>query len=404
MTGYTKDEVLEYVRDEDVKFVRLAFSDAYGVQKNVSIMAQELERAFECGIAIDGSAIPGFGHLVESDLLLFPDPATLSVLPWRPEHGKVVRMYSEVRYPDGRVFECDSRSLLKSAVADAEASGYEFTFGSELEFYLFLLDEHGERTSVPQDRATYMDIAPEDKGENVRREVCLTLERMGIKPESSHHEEGPGQNEIDFRYSDALSAADDAFTFKAVVSTIAGRNGLYADFSPRPLADHPGNGYHINLSLAEGADDEAIGHMIAGLMRRIREISLFLDPCEESYSRLGRDKAPSWISWSRGNRSQLIRVPYAEGEYHRVELRSPDPGVNFYLVFSLVIRAALEGLEQKLAVPASLDCDLYKAPKEILDGLSRLPLSLDEARKEAMSSGFVEKYVPKALLEAYLAR
>ena len=195
---------MQYVREEDVKFIRLAFCDVFGNQKNISIMPEELPRAFEYGIAFDASAIAGFGDETYSDLLLFPEPETLSLLPWRPEHGKVVRMFSSVKYPDGRLFECDTRSLLKKAVEDAEKSGYVFSFGAEQEFYLFELDEKGKPTDRPYDNAGYMDIAPEDRGENIRREICLTLEQMDIFPESSHHEEGPGQNEIDFRYSDAL--------------------------------------------------------------------------------------------------------------------------------------------------------------------------------------------------------
>ena len=196
---YSKEEVMQYVAEEDVKFIRLAFCDAIGNQKNISIMPGELPRAFDTGIAFDASAVRGFGDEAKSDLFLHPDPATLTWLPWRPEHGKVVRMFCDITYPDGRPFECDARALLKRAVADAAEAGYEFFFGAEQEFYLFELDETGEPTKIPYDRAGYMDIAPDDRGENIRREVCLTLEQMGITPESSHHEEGPGQNEIDFR-------------------------------------------------------------------------------------------------------------------------------------------------------------------------------------------------------------
>ena len=199
---YTREEVMQYIAEEDVKFIRLAFCDIFGRQKNVSIVQEELKRAFSDGIAIDASAISGFGGKVHSDLFLHPDPSTLSVLPWRPENGKVVRMYCRVVKPDGTAFEGDTRRILGDAVKRAKEKGITFAFGSEMEFYLFKQDEQGEQTKIPYDRAGYMDVAPEDKGENVRREICLTLERMGIRPESSHHEEGPGQNEIDFRYSD----------------------------------------------------------------------------------------------------------------------------------------------------------------------------------------------------------
>ena len=210
---YTPQEVMQYIEEEDVKFIRLAFCDVHGKPKNISIMPQELERAFRYGIAVDASAIAGFGDEVHSDLFLHPDPATIAVLPWRPEHGRVVRMMCSITDSDGSRFAHDTRGILKCAIADAAKAGYTFSFGSELEFYLFKLDENGDPTNVPYDHASYMDVAPEDKCENVRREICLALERMGIQPESSHHEEGPGQNEIDFRYSDALSAADHAVTF-----------------------------------------------------------------------------------------------------------------------------------------------------------------------------------------------
>ena len=204
---YSKEEVIQYVLEEDVKFIRLSFCDVFGKQKNISIMPEELPRAFESGIAFDASAIAGFGDENHSDLFLHPDADTLAPLPWRPEHGSVVRMYCTITHPDGKAFECDTRSILRKAVQDAQNLGYQFFFGAEQEFYLFTLDENGNPTKKPYDSAGYMDIAPEDKGENIRREVCLTLEQMGIQPESSHHEEGPGQNEIDFRYSDPLTAA-----------------------------------------------------------------------------------------------------------------------------------------------------------------------------------------------------
>ena len=268
---YSREEVMQYVAQEDVKFIRMAFCDVYGRQKNISIMPRELPRAFSDGIAIDASAISGFGGEVHSDLLLHPDPATLSLLPWRPEHGRVVRMFCSVTAPDGTPIAADTRSLLQSAVADAQAAGVQFAFGAEMEFYLFRRDENGEPTGIPYDRAGYMDIAPEDKGENVRREICLTLEQMGILPESSHHEEGPGQNEIDFRYADPMVAADDAVTFRSVVGTIAARNGLYADFSPKPLSDQPGNGMHINFSVRADSGADVMPAAIAGILARMRD-------------------------------------------------------------------------------------------------------------------------------------
>ena len=295
---YSKEEVLQYVQEDDVKFIRLAFCDVFGKQKNISIMPDELLRAFEYGIAFDASAIAGFGDETYSDLLLHPDPQTLMLLPWRPEHGKVVRMFSSVSYPDGTPFACDTRSLLKRAIEDAKAAGYTFSFGAEQEFYLFTLDENGNPTKQPYDHAGYMDIAPDDRGENIRREICLTLEQMGIRPESSHHEEGPGQNEIDFRYSDALTAADNALTFQTIVKTVARSNGLYADFSAKPLEHAPGNGFHINMSVKPDKGSENLCYMIAGILDKVEEMTAFLNPTKESYQRFGVSKAPGYVSWS----------------------------------------------------------------------------------------------------------
>ena len=323
---YTVDEIRQFTAEEDVKFLRLAFCDIFGSQKNISILPDELDRAFSYGIAFDASAVPGFGDEVHSDLFLHPDSSTLCMLPWRPDHGRVARMFCHVLRPDGAAFEADCRALLRQAVADAEALGIRFSFGTEMEFYLFRRDENGEATHIPYDNAGYMDIAPEDKGENVRREICLTLEQMGIRPECSHHEQGPGQNEIDFRYSDPLTAADNAVTFKAVVNSVAVRNGLAADFSPKPLMGQPGNGMHINISAKSRDGAEVMPQIIAGILAHIAEMTVFLNTREESYHRFGSSKAPRYISWSSENRSQLIRIPAAQGEYRRAELRSPDPG------------------------------------------------------------------------------
>ncbi|MBO4584547.1 MAG: glutamine synthetase [Clostridia bacterium] len=398
--NYSKEEVMQYVAEEDVKFIRLAFCDVFGKQKNISIMPEELPRAFEYGIAFDASAIEGFGDEARSDLFLHPEPETLTPLPWRPEHGRVVRMLCNITYPDGTPFECDTRSLLKKAVADAAAQGCAFYFGAEQEFYLFELDENMEKTDKPYDEAGYMDIAPADKGENIRREICLTLEQMGIRPESSHHEEGPGQNEIDFRYSDALSAADNALTFQTVVRTVARRNGLYADFSPKPIADKPGNGFHINVSVkADGVD--AFQHMIAGILGRVAEITAFLNPTADSYRRLGRNKAPGYVSWSHENRSQLIRVPAAVGEYRRAELRSADPAANPYLAFSLLIYAGLEGIRNGAVLPAPADINLFKADAATLARFQKLPDGLEAAKAAAAASAFVKEHILAPVLAIY---
>ena len=401
---YSKEEVMQYVNEEDVKFIRLAFCDVFGKQKNISIMPAELPRAFEYGIAFDASAIAGFGDESRCDLLLHPEPETLMLLPWRPEHGKVVRMFSHITYPDGRPFECDTRYLLKKAVDDAEKAGYSFAFGAEQEFYLFQLDESGKPTDIPYDEAGYMDIAPEDRGENIRREICLTLEQMGIRPESSHHEQGPGQNEIDFRYSDALTAADNAITFQTVVKTVARRNGLWADFSPKPIKNKPGNGFHINMSVKNSKGSQDLCNMIAGVLEKAVEMTLFLNPTDASYKRFGSDKAPGYVSWSSENRSQLVRIPAAVGEYRRAELRSPDPTANPYLAFALIIYAGLYGLQNKLEMPAVADINLYKADSDTLAKYQKLPQNLDEARKIAARSEFIKAYVPSAITEIYCGK
>lgn len=396
---YTPQEVIQFIQEEDVKFIRLAFCDCFGRPKNISIMPHELERAFKYGIAIDASAIAGFGDEVNSDLFLHPDASTIALLPWRPEHGSVVRMFCSITHPDGTPFAHDTRGILKQAVADAAKAGYAFSFGSELEFYLFRLDENGEVTDVPYDQATYMDVAPEDRCENVRREICLTLERMGIQPESSHHEEGPGQNEVDFRYSDPLSAADNAVTFLTVVKTIAARNGLYADFSPRPLEGRPGSGFHINMSVQGGA--EALMHRaMGGILDKITDMTLFLNPTEQSYSRLGAHKAPKYISWSSNNRSQLIRVPAASGEYRRFELRSPDCTANPYLAFALLIWAGLSGIENDIALPGACNVNLHTADSRNV-ALATLPKSLSDAEKCAADSNFIAQHLPQSLIEFF---
>ena len=398
---YSKEEVIQFVAEEDVKFIRMAFCDIYGKQKNISIMPGELERAFEYGIAIDASAIDGFGGEVHSDLFLHPDTSTLCVLPWRPEHGKVVRMFCTVTYPDGTPFEADTRALLRKASEDAEKEGISFAFGSEMEFYLFKCDENGEPTNIPYDNAGYMDVAPEDKGENVRREICLTLERMGINPESSHHEEGPGQNEIDFCYSHAITASDDALTFRSVVLAVAARNGLCADFSPKPIENKAGNGMHINFSAkrADGAD--IMPHVIAGILAHIREITAFLNITESSYKRFGSNKAPKYISWSGENRSQLIRIPAAQGEYRRAELRSPDPMCNPYLAFTLLIRAGLDGVKNNMVLPVAADINLYTASEEVTAHYEKLPETLEEAKAAAKASAFVAENLPASIIADY---
>ena len=399
--NYSSEEVRQYIEETGVKFIRLAFCDCLGTQKNIAIMPGELDRAFKYGISIDASSISGFISDRRSDLILHPDPSTLMLLPWRPENGRVVRMFCDITYPDGRPFEGDARYVLKKEVKKAGEHGLVFEFGTELEFYIFKNDEKGEPTKTPYDKAGYMDVAPDDKGENLRREICLTLEQMGIIPETSHHEAGPGQNEIDFRYADAVSAADNAITFLSVVKTIAARNGLTADFSPKPLKGMPGNGMHINISVRSDDGEDKLDAVMAGILDRISDITLFLNPGQDSYERFGIDKAPSYISWATGNQSQLVKIPEKLGDNRRAELRSVDCTANPYITFSLLIAAGMEGVMSHKELPEPADINLSDAPVSILQNYRKLPGSHAEARAIALDSSFVRDILPENLISNY---
>ena len=249
-----------------------------------------------------------------------------------------------------------------------------------------------------------MDIAPEDRGENVRREICLMLEQMGILPESSHHEEGPGQNEIDFRYSDPVTAADNALTFQTVVKTVARRNGLYADFSPKPLKNQPGNGFHINMSVRSASGSDDLAYMIAGVMEKAAEMTVFLNSTSASYERFGKSKAPRYVSWSSENRSQLVRIPAATGKYRRAELRSPDPMANPYLVFALMIYAGMYGIENRVDLPPVANFNLYKANESTLSRYQSLPENIDAARRLASASEFIRSSLPESVINMYCSK
>ncbi len=408
---YTRDEVLDFIKEEDVKFIKLAFFDAFGIQKNISIMPDSLPAAFENGVSFDASAIAGFEGPEKSDLFLHPDPSTIAVLPWRPSHGRVVRMYCDIKYSGGKPYEKDCRNILRQAVQKAADYGMELMFGSEIEFYLFKLDEKGNPTKEPLDNAGYMDTSPKDKGENIRRNICFTLQEMGITLEASHHEEGPGQNEIDFRYSDALTAADDCSTFKWAVGSTAAVNGLYADFSPKPIGNASGNGFHINIS-AHKLDrknsnscepKDFIPQIVAGLLRRIKEMTLFLNPSPESYIRLkGGHKAPDYICWGTANRSALIRIPETNGADCRIELRSPDPLANPYTAFALIINAACEGIKDGILPPENISQNLNGEVKTGFKMPEKLPDTLEEAYKIAADSSFVKSIIPESFIDVFL--
>ena len=420
---YSYDEIMSFIDEENVSFIRLAFCDSKGVQKNIAIMPGELKRAFETGISFDASAIEGFEDEIKSDLFLKPDPSTLVILPWRPSSGRVVRMFCDIQKPDGSPCLLDNRRILREAVKTAADMGVSCTIGTELEFYLFKTDEGGNPTITPYDSAGYFDIAPLDRGENIRREICFTLQDMGITPEASHHEEGPGQQEIDVKFADPLTAADHTITFQNVVKTVAMASGAYADFSPKPLGLKSGNGMHINISVTSmtaadptmaKADDHAAdtlfpgardAHLqaafMAGILDHIKEITVFLNPVEDSYRRLGEKKAPRFISWSHENRSQLIRIPAASPQHQRFELRSPDPTANPYVAFAALIYAGLDGIRRGLTPGAPTDLNLYTASDDVTKGLDRLPASLEEARALAKNSPFLREIFPDQLLAAW---
>ena len=408
----TAKEVLEFVKENEVEFIRLSFCDIFGAQKNISIMADELESAFETGVSFDAHSIRGFREITKSDLLLFPDPATLAVMPWRPGPGRVVRFYCDIKNPDGSEFEHDSRGLLKQAVNRAEKMGYVCKIGAECEFYLFKTDENGNPTEVTFDEGGYLDIAPLDRGEDIRREICLTLEEMGIHPEASHHEQGPGQNEIDFKFSGALECADNLQSFKLAVKAIAARNGLFASFMPKPIPTASGSGMHVNLSLAQNGHNifknindghsNTAESFIAGILVKASEMTAFLNPIANSYERFGKFDAPKYVSWSHQNRSQLIRIPAAIGEKVRMELRSPDPSLNPYLAFALIISAGLDGVEEGLELPLDVNADLYTADESVTAELELLPDSLEKAIIYAENSDFVKKVISDELHSKYL--
>lgn len=403
---FSTEDIMEYVKENDVKFIRLVFFDIFGSMKNTSIIASELPRAMEYGICFDASNIKGFMNVGESDLLLKPDPTTAEILPWRPQQSGVLRIFCDICYPDGRPFEGDSRNILKQSVNNLSEMGYHCEIGSECQFYLFELDEYGLPTKQPHDNGTHYDVAPLDKGENVRREICLTLEEMQIQPKNSHHEEGPGQHEIVFRTCAPVEAADHLMTFKNLVKTVADINGLFASFLPKPFRNKSGNDMNVNLSLFEGMSSENILNVeneigrqfTAGVLRRIKEMTLFLNPTTNSYKRLGHLSAPKFLTWSFQNRQQLVRLPKSLSAIRHMELRSPDASANPYLVYALIINAGLEGINEKLIL-----CDPVNVTyKSDIHGIERLPEDLEMAIKYAENSQFLHDVLPQSILITYI--
>ena len=395
MSRYTKDDIFRMVEEEDVEFIRLQFTDIFGTLKNIAITSSQLEKALDNKCMFDGSSVEGFVRIEESDMYLYPDYDTFEIFPWRPQQGKVARHICDVYTPDGKPFEGDPRWILKKTIKEANEMGYRFDVGPECEFFLFHTDDNGLPTTLSHEKAGYFDLGPNDLGENIRRDMVLTLEEMGFEIEASHHEVAPAQHEIDFKYDEVLKTADNIQTFKMTVKTIAKRHGLYATFMPKPKFGISGSGMHINMSLATeegknifadengkiGLSDDAY-HFIAGIMKHARGMSAITNPLVNSYKRLVPGyEAPVYIAWSAKNRSPLIRIPASRGNGTRVELRNPDPTANPYLVLALCLAAGLDGIKNKIEVPESVDCNIYEmTPGERrAAGIENMPADLKEA-------------------------
>ncbi len=431
MGRYSKNDIFRIVEEEDVEFIRLQFTDIFGVLKNIAITSSQLEKALDNKCMFDGSAVEGFVRIEESDMYLYPDYDTFEIFPWRPQQGKVARLICDVYTVDGEPFMGDPRNVLKKVVKEAADMGYLFEVGPECEFFLFHTDDNGQPTTLSHERAGYFDLGPTDLGENVRRDMVLTLEDMGFEIESSHHEIAPAQHEIDFKYDEALITADNIMTFKLTVKTIAKRHGLYATFMPKPKFGINGSGMHVNMSLAtvEGRnifadENDKLGlsedayHFIAGILAHAKGMTAITNPLVNSYKRLVPGyEAPVYIAWSVTNRSPLIRIPSTRGQGTRVELRNPDPSANPYLVLALCLAAGLDGIKRKLPVPASVDCNIFDMTDEQRKaaGIETLPENLYEAVKcmnedkfvcDVLGAHIVEKYTQAKLKEweAYRTR
>lgn len=414
MKNYTSEDVLRLARDEDIEFIRLQFTDMFGNLKNIAVTVSQLGKALENKCMFDDSAIDGFVGIEESDMYLYPDLSTLEIFPWRPQQGKVARMICDIHRPDGRPFDGDPRVVLKKAVAEAAELGYTFEVGPECEFFLFNTDENGMPTIQTHEQAGYFDIGPLDGGENARRDIVMTLEDMGLIIEASHHEMAPAQHEIDLRYDEALSTADNIMTFKLAARTIAKRHGLHATFMPKPKYGVNGSGMHINMSLhkdgknifddkadANGLSREAY-YFIGGIMKHIKGMAAVTNPLVNSYKRLVPGfAAPVYIAWSATNRSPLIRIP-AEGG--RVELRSPDSAANPYLTLALCLKAGLDGIINKIEPPGSVDCNIYTMTEQERKALNieNLPGTLMEAVDAMKNDGFILEVLGEHIAKSYI--
>lgn len=417
MSRYTKEDILRLVEEEDVEFIRLQFTDIFGMLKNVAITASQLERALDNQYVFDGSAIEGFARVEESDMYLYPDLDTFEIFPWRPQQGKVARLICNIFRPDGQPFAGDSRNVLQKVIKEAVRMGYTMDVGPECEFFLFNTDDGGLPTAQTNDEAGYFDLGPLDLGENARRDMVLNLEDMGFVIESSHHELARGQHEIDVKYDEALTTADNIMTFKLTVKSIAKRHGLHATFMPKPLHGVHGSGMHVNMSLikdgrnvfADTADASGLSrtayYFMAGILKHAKGMALITNPLVNSYKRLVPGfEAPVYIAWSGTNRSPLIRVPATNKENTRIELRSPDPCCNPYLTLALCLAAGMDGIKNELEPPKSINQNIFEMTEEERTrlGIEKLPATLGEAIEEFEKDEFVKKVLGEHITQKYL--
>ncbi len=392
----SKEDIIKLIEDRDVKFIRLQFVDIQGIVKNVAIPVSQIHKALDQGISFDGSSVEGFVRIEESDMVLKPDTNTFQLLPWTHNKGSIARMICDVQLPNGRVFEGDPRYVLKRAMEAASSMGFEMNIGPELEFFLFEKKD-GRATTIPHDSAGYFDFGPVDLAENIRREIVIALEGMGFEIEASHHEVASGQHEIDFKYGNALTTADNVVTFKYVTRTIANNMGLHATFMPKPLFGENGNGMHINISLFRGNKNafydpgseyeisDILKYFIGGVLKHIRAITPITNPTVNSYKRLVPGyEAPVYISWSGANRSSLIRIPMGRELSTRMELRSPDPSCNPYLSFAVILMAGLDGVKNKIDPGQPVKENIYAmgVKERARQNIKSLPGTLKDALNE----------------------
>ncbi|WP_167955184.1 type I glutamate--ammonia ligase [Anaerosporobacter faecicola] len=414
MSKYTKQDIIELVEEEDVEFIRLQFTDIYGTLKNMAVTTSQLEKILNNQCKFDGAAIEGFTSNDKSDLYLHPVLDTFEIFPWRPQQGKVARFLCDVYHKDGTPFEGDSRFVLKKITQQAEEMGYSFDIGSECEFYLFQAEEDGSPSTKTEEKGGFFDIGPIDRGENVRREIVLTLEDMGFEVEASYHEAGASQHQIDFRYDSALNAADNIMTFRMVVRIIAKRHGLHATFMPKPLNDSKGSGMNVVLSILkdgknifETSDEagelcEEAKWFIAGILKHNSAITAIANPIINSYKRLVPNyNVPAYNGWSVHNRNASIRVPNDFDENSKVELRSPDSSANPYLVFALYLAAGLEGVRTKAQMPESLPDDTIKKEEDNRT-IKRLPKTLIDSIEALEQDTFIQSVLGKQIAEKFI--